>query len=114
MFRMHPFEFAAPITRSFRSQTYELLVGYSPFSEGPNPAPKDFIQRAVDLGMNILTRDVSTLYFPASISMEVREFIQSCLTVSPLERPTADGTCRAALHSIFCSRYFFLISKPVF
>jgi serine/threonine protein kinase len=43
-----------------------------------------------DIGAAILTKDVSTLYFPASISMEARDFIQSCLVRSPARRPQAN------------------------
>lgn len=41
--------------------------------------------------MSILTKDVNTLYFPASISMEARDFIQLCLQRPPSYRPSAEG-----------------------
>lgn len=94
---------------------YELLVGYSPFTDSPaqmgGQAPKDYATRATDLGMNILTRDVTSLYFPASISLEARDFIQLCLFRSPAERPTADGEGRTLTKMLIFTPLFRTTSQ---
>lgn len=71
--------------------TYELIVGYAPFT--PKDKVDDKKQMQKKLEKNILKNSIE---FPSHVSPEARNLIQACLEKKPNDRPSCEEALQHA------------------